>query len=81
MANNQYFICSAHYQIVEKDPLNELSNAVKHNFNFGLVRGSRPTTQELVEIVRTKFQSAVNIHVIAGEVTKAEYNAYYNIKK
>lgn len=77
MANKQYFICVANFQEID----NEKDEHVKTNFNFGLVRGSRPTTQELVEIVRTKFQSAVNIHVIAGEVTKAEYNAYYNIKK
>lgn len=72
MANQQYFICVANFQRVD--------NEKDEHFNFGLVRWDRPTTQELVEIVQEKFQSAVNIRVIAGEVTKAEYNAYYNHK-
>jgi hypothetical protein len=76
MANKQYFICVANFQGVD----NEKDEHVKTNFNFGLVRQARPTTQELVEIVQEKFRSAVNIRVIAGEVTKADYNAYYNHK-
>ncbi len=72
MANQQYFICVASFQGVD--------NEKDEHFNFGLVRWGRPTTHELVEIVKTKFQSAVNISVIAGEVTKADYNAYYNHK-
>lgn len=76
MANKQYFICVANFQEID----NEKDEHVKTNFNFGLVRWGRPTKQELVEIVQTKFQSALNISVTAGEVTKADYNAYYNHK-
>ncbi len=72
----QYFICVANFQEVD----NEKNEHIKTNFNFGLVKRGRPTKQELVEIVRTKFQSALNISVTAGEVTKADYNAYYNHK-
>ena len=71
-----YFICSAHFQGVD----NKKNEHIKTHFNFGLVKWGRPTKQELVEIVQTKFQSALNISVTAGLVTKADYDAYYNHK-
>lgn len=74
--DKKHFICVANFQ----EAGNEKDEHVTINFNFGLVRCGKPTTQELVEIVQTRFKSVINIRVVTREVTKADYNGYYNVK-